>query len=106
MVPIIGKAHVAYWPDEKVVGISKLARVVDILAKRLTSQENMTREIIETIEAALSPKGAAVIVDADHQCMSIRGVHKAASSTVTSKFSGVFKSDTAVLGRFMEMVRD
>ena len=88
MVPIIGKAHVAYWPDEKVVGISKLARVVDILAKRLTSQENMTREIVEAIDNALAPKGVAVIVDADHQCMSIRGVHKAASSTVTSKFSG------------------
>jgi len=106
MVPIIGKAHVAYWPDEKVVGISKLARVVDILGKRLTSQENMTRQIVESIDHALSPKGVAVIVDADHQCMSIRGVHKAASSTVTSKFSGIFKDDDAVRLRFMEMIRD
>ena len=106
MVPIIGKAHVAYWPDQKVVGISKLARVLDILSKRLTSQENMTRQIVEAIENALSPKGVAVIVDADHQCMSIRGVHKAASSTVTSTFSGIFKDDDAVRGRFMEMIRD
>ena len=106
MVPIIGKAHVAYWPDEKVVGISKLARVVDILGKRLTSQENMTRQIVEAIDNALSPKGVAVIIDADHQCMSIRGVHKAASSTVTSKFSGLFKSDESVRSRFMDMIRD
>ena len=106
MVPIIGKAHVAYWPDEKVVGISKLARVVDILAKRLTSQENMTRQIVESIDNALSPKGVAVIIDADHQCMSIRGVHKASSSTVTSKFSGIFKDDNSVRSRFMDMIRD
>ena len=76
MVPIIGKAHVAYWPDQKVVGISKLARVVDVYARRLVSQENMTRHILDAIENVLSPKGVAVMIDADHQCMSIRGVHK------------------------------
>ena len=104
MVPIIGKAHVAYWPDKKVVGISKLARVVDIFAKRLVSQENMTRHIIEAIENALAPKGIAVMIDADHQCMSIRGVCKPGSSTVTTKFSGNFKQDTALQNRFMTMV--
>lgn len=106
IVPIIGKAHVAYWPDEKVVGISKLARVVDVLAKRLTSQENMTRAIVKSIENALAPKGVAVIVDADHQCMSIRGVHKSSSSTITCNFSGIFKDNDTVRARFMDMVRD
>jgi len=105
MVPIIGTAHVAYWPDEKVVGISKLARIVDIHAKRLVSQENMTRDILRIIDDTLKPKGVAVMIDANHQCMSIRGVNKAASSTVTSMFSGIFKQDAEVRGRFMEMLR-
>ena len=74
MVPINGVAHVAYWPDEKVVGISKLARIVDIFSSRLISQENMTSGIAECIETTLKPKGVAVYIDADHQCMSIRGV--------------------------------
>lgn len=91
MEPIIGVAHVAYWPDKKIVGISKLARVVDVLAKRLTSQENMTRLIAETIENTLQTKGVAVIVEANHQCMSTRGVTKSASSTVTSFFDGCMK---------------
>lgn len=104
MVPIIGKAHVAYWPDEKVVGISKLARVVDVFARRLISQENMTKHIAGVIDETLSPKGVAVLVEADHQCMSIRGVHKAESATVTTTFSGVFKNDPAVQARFLNMV--
>jgi GTP cyclohydrolase I len=103
MVPIIGKAHVAYWPNEKVVGISKLARVVDIFAKRLVSQENMTRNIMNAINAALQPQGVAVMIEADHQCMSIRGVHKMASATVTSSFSGVFKESTEVRSRFLAL---
>ena len=104
MVPIIGKAHVAYWPDQKVVGISKLARVVDVYARRLVSQENMTRHILDAIENVLSPKGVAVMIDADHQCMSIRGVHKRGSSTVTFGFSGVFKSDEITQRRFIDMI--
>jgi GTP cyclohydrolase I len=104
MVPIIGTAHVAYWPDQKVVGISKLARVVDIHASRLVSQENMTRNIVETIADTLSPKGVAVMIDANHQCMSTRGVNKAASSTVTSMFTGVFKSDSAIQRRFLDTI--
>lgn len=103
MVPIIGKAHVAYWPRDKVVGISKLARVVDIYARRLVSQENMTKAIVEAIDSALAPKGTAVMIEADHQCMSIRGVHKAASATVTTIFSGIFKEQDAVQQRFMLM---
>ena len=105
IVPIVGKAHVAYWPNKKVVGISKLARVVDIFAKRLTSQENMTRDIAEIIQNTLDAKGCAVMVSANHQCMSTRGVGKAHSSTVTSHFTGVFKEENDARSRFMEMTR-
>jgi GTP cyclohydrolase I len=105
IVPIIGKAHVAYWPNKKVVGISKLARVVDLFAKRLTSQENMTREIAQTIQNTLDAKGCAVMVDANHQCMSTRGIDKTHSSTVTSHFTGVFKDEAEVRTRFMEMIK-
>jgi len=105
MVPIIGRAHVAYWPDEKIVGISKLARVVDVFAKRLVSQENMTREIIESIERVLKPKGTAVMIDAAHHCMSIRGAAKPDSSTVTALFSGIFEHDDKVRERFLSLAR-
>jgi GTP cyclohydrolase I len=105
IAPIIGKAHVAYWPDKKIVGISKLARIVDIYAKRLTSQENMTREIADIISDTLEAKGAAVMIDANHQCMSTRGVNKSCSSTVTSHFTGLFKEDAEIRQRFMEMIK-
>lgn len=105
MVTINGKAHVAYWPNKKVVGISKLARVVDVFARRLVSQENMTRFIVECIDETLSPKGVAVMIEADHQCMSIRGVHKPKSATVTSMFSGVFKDDPSVQQRFLTFLK-
>jgi len=105
IVPIIGIAHVAYWPDEKVVGISKLARIVDIYAKRLTSQENMTGQITDVIMDTLNPKGVAVMIDAGHQCMSTRGVKKGSSSTVTSSFKGVFETNPDVRARFLEMIR-
>ena len=104
MVPINGVAHVAYWPDEKVVGISKLARIVDIFSSRLISQENMTSGIAECIETTLKPKGVAVYIDADHQCMSIRGVKKRKSSTLTSTFTGKFKDDERVQTRFLRMI--
>lgn len=105
IVPINGKAHVAYWPDKKVVGISKLARIVDIYAKRLTSQENMSRQITDVIMETLEPKGTAVLIEADHQCMSIRGVEKISSSTVTTSFKGCFKNDENIKRRFMEMIK-
>lgn len=105
IAPIIGKAHVAYWPDKKIVGISKLARIVDIYAKRLTSQENMTREIADIISDTLEAKGAAVMIDANHQCMSTRGVNKSCSSTMTSHFTGLFKKDAEIRQRFMEMIK-
>ena len=106
LVPILGKAHVAYWPDEKVVGISKLARIVDIYGRRLVSQENMTRNILNCIDKTLKPKGAAVYIDANHQCMSTRGVSKGRSSTVTSMFCGIFKEDRDVQRRFLDMIKD
>lgn len=105
MVPILGRAHVAYWPDQRVVGISKLARVVDIFSNRLISQEKMTNLIVAAIDEALTPKGAAVMISANHQCMSSRGVNKGNSSTVTSSFSGIFKQDSAVQKRFLDLVR-
>lgn len=105
IAPIIGKAHVAYWPNKKVVGISKLARIVDIYARRLTSQENMTREIAQIISETLDAKGCAVMIDANHQCMSTRGVEKSGSSTVTNYFTGVFKEDAETRSRFMEMIK-
>ncbi len=105
MVPITGKAHVAYWPGEKVVGISKLARVVEIYAKRLVSQENMTRGIGDAITDALTPKGVAVMIDANHQCMSTRGVNKPSSSTVTMHFTGVFRDSADLQRRFMDMIK-
>lgn len=105
IAPIIGKAHVAYWPNKKVVGISKLARIVDIYAKRLTSQENMTREIAQIIQNTLDAKGCAVMIDANHQCMSTRGVGKAHSSTVTNFFTGVFKDDVEARQRFMGLIK-
>lgn len=104
MVPINGVAHVAYWPDEAVVGISKLARIVDIFSKRLVSQENMTSGIADIIETTLKPKGVAVYIDADHQCMSIRGVKKRKSSTVTTTFKGIMKTDQAAQMRFLTMI--
>ena len=105
MVPFIGKAHVAYLPTGKVVGISKLARVVDIFAKRLQTQETMTAEIAQAICEKLQPLGAAVYIEAVHQCMSMRGVKKKNVATITMQFTGEFKTDPALQARFMELVR-
>lgn len=105
MVPVIGKAHVAYWPGAHVVGLSKLARVVDIFARRLVTQETMTRQIGETIGHVLQPRGTAVFIDAVHHCMSSRGIMKPGSSTVTSFFSGIFADNADVRTRFLESCR-
>jgi GTP cyclohydrolase IA len=104
MVPIIGVAHVAYIPDRRIVGISKLARVVDIYAKRLQTQETMTAQIANCIQDALKPKGVAVMIDALHQCMTMRGVHKKGTTTITTRFTGVFSEDKAERDRFMQLV--
>jgi len=104
IAPILGVAHVAYLPRDRVVGISKLARVVEIFAKRLQTQETMTAQIAEAIEQALKPRGVAVLIDALHQCMTTRGVHKTDVSTVTTRFSGVFKDNVDYRDRFLNMV--
>ena len=104
IVPILGIAHVAYMPNKRVVGISKLARLVDIYAKRLQIQETLTSQIAETIQRVLDPLGVAVIIDASHQCMTTRGVHKPESSTVTKRMLGVFKDDSEIRTEFMKLI--
>ena len=105
MVPIIGKAHIAYIPDGKVVGISKIARLLDVFAKRLQTQELMTQQIAGTIERVLKPRGVAVIIDAYHECMTTRGVHKSETSTVTSSMHGVFKSQATSRAELMALIQ-
>ena len=105
MVPIIGKVHLAYMPTKKVVGISKLARVVDIFAKRLQTQETMTQQIANCIEKSLKPKGVAVYMEALHQCMTTRGVQKPNVSTITSCFLGEFKTDKSIGQRFTDFIK-
>jgi GTP cyclohydrolase I len=104
MVPIIGRAHVAYLPRERVVGISKLARLVDAFAKRLQIQEKMTAQIADTLEEVLQPLGVGVILEAAHQCMSTRGVHKAGASMVTSRMLGTFRHDPSTRREFLAIV--
>lgn len=103
MVPILGKAHVAYLPTDKVVGISKIARVVEIFCKRLQTQETMTAQIAEAITDAMNPQGVAILIDAKHQCMTTRGVHHPNVSTVTTTFTGVFKTQPELRDRFLRL---
>lgn len=106
LIPFIGKAHVAYIPgdDGRITGLSKLARLVDGYAKRLQVQERMTTEIADAIEAALDPRGVLVVVDAEHLCMSMRGVKKSGTSTITSAVRGLFRSDAATRMEAMQFV--
>ena len=104
MVPIIGVAHVGYIPSNRVVGISKLARLVDLYSKRLQTQETMTAQIANTIDKVLKPKGVAVVIDSNHNCMSTRGVHKANSSTITSRMLGIFRTDEKAREEFISLV--
>ena len=105
MVPFMGLAHIAYYPTRGVVGLSKLARVVDTFARRLQTQETMTAQIADVIESILKPRGVAVLVEAEHLCMAMRGVQKAGVSTITSQFRGVFKDDPNEQVRFLTLVR-
>jgi GTP cyclohydrolase IA len=105
MAPFIGRAHVAYLPSAKVVGISKLARVVEIFARRLQTQETMTAQIASVIDHALKPRGVAVMLEAVHQCMSLRGVNKRNVVTITTQFTGEFRSNPVMQQRFMDLVR-
>lgn len=105
MVPFIGTAHVAYYPSSGVVGLSKLARVVDIFARRLQTQENLTTQIASSIDENLKPRGVAVLMEAEHMCMSLRGVQKSGVSTVTTEFTGIFKEEADEQVRFMQLIR-
>jgi len=104
MVPIIGRAHIAYLPSKNVVGISKIARLLDVFAKRLQTQETMTQQIADVIERVLQPRGIAVVIDAKHECMTTRGVHKADTTTVTSQMRGLFKTDPAARAEVMRLI--
>ncbi|MFC0218426.1 GTP cyclohydrolase I [Pseudochelatococcus lubricantis] len=106
MVPIIGKAHIAYYPARGVVGLSKLARVVDVFARRLQTQEALTAQISDAINDALQPRGLAIMIEAEHMCMAMRGIQKQGASTITTRFSGVFADDPAEQARFMMLVRE
>ncbi len=105
MVPFVGKAHVAYYPTEGVVGLSKLARVVEVFARRLQTQETMTVQIAEAIDAVLKPRGAAVLLEAEHMCMTMRGVQKPGTSTVTTQFTGIFRDDPTEQIKFFALLR-
>jgi GTP cyclohydrolase I len=105
MMPFFGKAHVAYRPTDRVVGLSKLARLVDVYAKRLQTQEHMTSQVATAIDEILKPRGVAVMLEAEHMCMSLRGVEKLGSLTVTTHFTGTFRDDVNEQVRFMTMLR-
>jgi len=105
IVPFVGRAHIAYYPAAGVVGLSKLARLVDVYAKRLQTQEAMTSQIAVAIDSALAPRGVAVLIEAEHMCMSMRGVLKQGSSTITAQFSGVFRDDPTEQARFYTLLR-
>lgn len=104
MVPFIGKAHIAYIPNKKVVGISKIARLLDVFGKRLQTQETMTAQIADTINKVLKPKGVAVLIDAKHQCMTTRGIHKIDTTTITKRMLGSFKTDPEMEKKFLAMI--
>jgi GTP cyclohydrolase IA len=106
MVPFYGVAHVAYYPTKGVVGLSKLARLVDAYARRLQTQETMTAQIATAMVKALDPRGVAVMIEAEHMCMSMRGIQKAGALTLTTQFTGVFKEDPAEQVRFLTLVRN
>lgn len=105
MVPFMGKVHVAYYPTDGVVGLSKIARVVDVFARRLQTQENLTAQIAEAIDQVLKSRGVAVLVEAEHMCMAMRGIRKSGVLTTTTRFTGVFANDPAEQVRFISLVR-
>ena len=106
MMPFYGRAHVAYMPVTRVVGLSKLARLIDVYGRRLQTQEHLTSQVATAIDEVLKPRGVAVMVEAEHTCMSLRGVEKHGSSTVTTKFTGLFRDDSIQQGRFISLLRD
>ena len=106
MFPMVGRAHVAYFPVERVVGLSKIARVVDMYARRLQTQEHLTSQILSAIDENLKPRGVAIMIEAEHMCMAMRGVMKQGVSTVTTQFTGIFRDDPDEQVRFFKLIRD
>jgi GTP cyclohydrolase I len=104
MAPFIGRAHFAYLPDGRVVGLSKVARVIEVFAKRLQTQEALTQQIVDAFERTIQPRGIALLIEAEHQCMSMRGVRQTGVSTVTTRFTGVFEHDQMLRERFLTLV--
>jgi GTP cyclohydrolase I len=104
MVPFVGKVHIAYYPNDRVVGLSKLARIVEVFAHRLQSQERLTAELVAAVDEALKPRGVAVLISAEHQCMTLRGAHAHGATTVTSEFTGAFRDDPQEQMRFLALV--
>ncbi|WP_375667825.1 MULTISPECIES: GTP cyclohydrolase I FolE [unclassified Bartonella] len=105
MIPIIGKAHIAYLPNEKIVGLSKIVRVVDIFSRRLQTQEAMTAQVAHALKTYLKPHGLAVLIEAEHMCMAMRGIQKQGSTTITKNFHGYYEKDQAAQTHFMMMVQ-
>lgn len=106
MVPFFGKAHVAYWPSGRVLGLSKIARLVDVYARRLQTQEALTAQITRSLDDVVRPEGVAVMVEAEHMCMVMRGIRKQGAKTLTLSFTGLFENDAAQQARFMMLVRN
>jgi GTP cyclohydrolase I len=104
ILPIIGRAHIGYLPNNRVIGISKLARVVDVYSRRLQVQEKLTAQVANAIEEVLKPRGVAVVIDATHQCMTMRGVHKPGVSMITSRMLGAFRDDAMTRREFLNMI--
>jgi GTP cyclohydrolase IA len=104
LAPFLGVAHVAYLPNGRILGISKIARVVEIFARRLQTQETLTAQIADAIETALQPRGVAVLIEAEHQCMSMRGVRQPGVKTITTRFTGALEADVSYRDRFLQMV--
>jgi GTP cyclohydrolase IA len=104
MVPFHGKAHIAYYPRDGVVGLSKISRLVDVFSRRFQTQENMTAQIINAMSKSLNPRGIAILIEAEHMCMSMRGVQKQGASTITAKFSGLFQDNASEQARFFTLV--
>jgi GTP cyclohydrolase I len=105
IMPFVGRAHVAYLPVERVVGLSKIARLIDVYARRMQTQEHLNSQIITAIDEVLKPRGVAVMLEAEHTCMSLRGVEKPGAKTITSQFTGLFRDDPAEQARFITLVR-
>ena len=105
LLPFFGHAHVAYIPNGKIVGLSKIPRIVDLFSRRLQVQERLTQEIAESINSVLDPKGVAVVIEGQHMCMQMRGVQKQHSSTTTSAFSGIFLNDNKTRAEFMNLIQ-